>query len=108
MIHYSDIGTNITFLEVDEVLKQALLQALLFKMTPEKTNTQLPISASALYTSYILPCRPRGRGSDADIKQSTWKKLQKFLKAMDKAQILKIKDQRGETSVTSVNFSHPR
>lgn len=95
-------------LEVDDVLKEALLQALLFKMTPEKAQTQLPMSASALYTSYILPCRPRGRGSDADIKQSTWKKLQKFLKVMDKAQILKIKDQRGETIMTSVNFSHPR
>ncbi|KAI9323122.1 hypothetical protein BX666DRAFT_1883530 [Dichotomocladium elegans] len=93
--------------EVDEVLKNALLYGLLYKLTPEKAASQLPISASTLYSAYVLPCRPRGVGSDADIKQSSWKKLQKFLKTMEKHQILKMKEHRGEIMLTSINFTHP-
>ena len=77
-------------------------------MTPENAQNQLPISASALYSTYILPCRPRGRGSDADIKGSSWKKVQKFLKIMEKNKLLKVKEQRGEMVVTSVNWTHER
>lgn len=54
-----------------------------------------------------MPCRPVDVGSEIDIKKSSWKKLQKFLKAMDKAGLLKTKEQRGETMVMSVNYSHP-
>lgn len=54
-----------------------------------------------------MPCRPVDVGSEVDIKKSGWKKLQKFLKAMDKAGLLKTKEQRGETMVISVNYSHP-
>ncbi|KAI7857575.1 hypothetical protein BDC45DRAFT_500145 [Circinella umbellata] len=92
--------------ETDDVLQAALLQALKFKMTPENAQSQLPISASALYSTYILPSRPRGRGADADIKGSSWKKVQKFLKIMEKNKLLKVKEQRGEMMVTSVNWTH--
>ncbi|KAI9489297.1 hypothetical protein BDB00DRAFT_981244 [Zychaea mexicana] len=92
--------------EVDSVLHAALLQALKFKITSENSQSHLPISASTLYSTYILPCRPRGRGSDADIKGSSWKKVQKFLKAMEKTKLLKVKEQRGEMMVTSVNWMH--
>lgn len=54
-----------------------------------------------------MPCRPIDVGTEVDIKKSSWKKLQKFLKAMEKAGLLKTKEQRGETMVISVNFSHP-
>jgi translation initiation factor 2D len=54
-----------------------------------------------------MPCRPLDVGAEIDIKKSSWKKLQKFLKAMDKAGLLKTKEQRGETMLISVNWSHP-
>lgn len=54
-----------------------------------------------------MPCRPLDVGTEIDIKKSSWKKLQKFLKAMDKAGVLKTKEQRGETMVISVNWSNP-
>lgn len=54
-----------------------------------------------------MPCRPVDVGSEIDIKRSSWKKLQKFMKAMDKAGLLKTKEQRGETMVMSVNYAHP-
>ncbi|KAI8145920.1 hypothetical protein BJV82DRAFT_602744 [Fennellomyces sp. T-0311] len=92
--------------EVDDILQTALLQALKFKITTEGAQSVLPISASALYSNYVLPNRPRGRGSNADIKGSSWKKVQKFLKAMEKSKLLKVKEQRGEMMVTSVNWMH--
>lgn len=96
------------FLEIDELLKKSLYQGLLFKLTKEKSTTILPISASSLYTAYILPSRPRDGGMEVDIKKSSWKKLQKFLKVMEKSGLLKVKEQRGESTITSINWSHPR
>ncbi|KAI8062572.1 hypothetical protein BC940DRAFT_341718 [Gongronella butleri] len=96
-----------TVQEVDEILKEALIQGLLYKLTRERATTVLPISTSSLYTSYLLPCRPRGIDPDVDIKKSSWKKVQKFTKAMEKLGILKVKEQRGESNVTTVNWTHP-
>jgi translation initiation factor 2D len=95
-------------IEVDEILKKSLYQALLFKIKPDTSNGVFPISASSFYSAHILPCRPKNSGPEVDIKKSSWKKLQKFLKTMEKAGLLKTKDQRGETMVTSINWSHPR
>lgn len=53
-----------------------------------------------------MPCRPLDVGTEIDIKKSSWKKLQKFLKAMEKSGLVKTKDQRGETMIISVDWSH--
>ncbi|ORZ10863.1 hypothetical protein BCR42DRAFT_333177 [Absidia repens] len=98
---------NYTTTEIDDLLKDSLYQGLLFKLTPEKTTTVLPLSVSSLYTAYILPSRPRRGGLEVDIKKSSWKKVQKFLKTMEKSGLLKLKEHRGETNVTSINWSHP-
>ncbi|ORX50552.1 hypothetical protein DM01DRAFT_1096375 [Hesseltinella vesiculosa] len=92
--------------EIDDILKEALVQGLLYKLTKEKAIDILPISTSSLYTAYILPSRPRGMDPDVDIKKSSWKKVQKFIKAMEKLGMLKVKEQRGESNVTSINWSH--
>ncbi|KAG0177515.1 hypothetical protein DFQ29_004745 [Apophysomyces sp. BC1021] len=92
--------------EIDDLLKKSLYQALQFKMTPENAPTVLPLSVSNFYSAYILPSRPIDAGSEVDVKKSSWKKVQKFLKVMEKSGILKLKDQRGETLVTSVDWSH--
>lgn len=93
--------------EIDEWLKKSLYQALVYKIKAENAATVLPLSASSLYSAYVMPCRPIDVGTEVDIKKSSWKKLQKFLKAMEKAGLLKTKEQRGETMVISVNWSHP-
>ncbi|CAO3615572.1 unnamed protein product [Cunninghamella echinulata] len=103
----NEFSKNYTTSEIDELLKKSLYQGLLFKLTKEKATSILPISASSLYTAYILPSRPRDGGMEVDIKKSSWKKLQKFLKVMEKSGLLKVKEQRGESSVTSINWSHP-
>lgn len=103
----SGLWRSYLFPDTDAILQQALLQGLLFKMTPDGAQTQLPMSASNFFSSIVLPSRPRGFGSDADLKRSSWKKLNKFIKTMEKQKILKTKDQRGDLIVTSVNWTYP-
>ncbi|KAG1171588.1 hypothetical protein G6F70_006871 [Rhizopus microsporus] len=91
--------------EIDSILKTSLYQALVYKLTSDHAS-QLPMPASSFYSAYIMPCRPVGAEA-ADIKKSSWKKLQKFLKAMEKTGLLKTKEQRGEVVIMSVNWSHP-
>ncbi|KAL9558325.1 hypothetical protein MBANPS3_000948 [Mucor bainieri] len=98
---------QLTTNEIDEWLKRSLYHALVFKIKSENASNVFPLSASSFYSAYIMPCRPVDVGSEIDIKKSSWKKLQKFLKAMDKAGLLKTKEQRGETMVVSANYSHP-
>ncbi|RKP13997.1 hypothetical protein BJ684DRAFT_9268 [Piptocephalis cylindrospora] len=90
--------------EVDSHLQQALLHALCVKIGSQHASSLLPISASLLYETYILPCRPPG--SKADIKQSSWKKISKFLKVMDKEKLMRVKEVRGDLQVLSVNWKH--
>ncbi|KAL0075733.1 hypothetical protein J3Q64DRAFT_1769015 [Phycomyces blakesleeanus] len=92
--------------EIDALLRKSLFQALQFKITPERAADLLPMAASMLYASYVLPSRPRDSG-EVDIKKSSWKKVQKFLKTIEKEGVLKLKEQRGETMLASVNWSHP-
>jgi translation initiation factor 2D len=98
---------QLTTTEIDEWLKKSLYHCLVYKIKAENASSVLPISASSLYSAYIMPCRPTDVGTEIDIKKSSWKKLQKFLKAMEKAGLLKTKEQRGETMLISVNYSHP-
>lgn len=90
--------------EVDAHLRQALLHALAIKIGAQGALETLPISASLLYESYILPSRPVG--SSADIKQSSWKKISKFLKTLDKEKLLRVKEVRGDLQVLSVDWKH--
>ncbi|CAG8682708.1 12277_t:CDS:2 [Funneliformis mosseae] len=40
----------------------------------------------------MLPCRPVGTENEVDIKKSSYKKVSKFLKAMEKKGVIKIKE----------------
>ncbi|KAG1472283.1 hypothetical protein G6F56_001634 [Rhizopus delemar] len=90
--------------EVDNILKASLYHALVYKITAD--NTILPISAPSFYSAYVMPSRPIGCET-ADIKRSSWKKLQKFIKVIEKSGLLKTKEQRGETVIISIQWSHP-
>ncbi|KAJ3005789.1 Eukaryotic translation initiation factor 2D [Thoreauomyces humboldtii] len=89
--------------EMDEILESALLTALKVRL-PNDPKT-LPMTSSELYSAYILPSRPRG--TLLDIKYSSFKKLGKFLKAMEKRGLIKLKERGGETLLVSVNRQHP-
>lgn len=93
-------------LEIDQLLKDTFYQALVYKLTKDHSSELLPMSASTLYSTYMLPSRPLVNGSEVDVKKSSWKKMQKFLKDMEKAGVCKLKDRKGETHVVSINWSH--
>lgn len=94
--------------EVDRYLQEALLQVLKFKITEDVAKELLPMNASTLYSSYVLPNRARGRAAEADIKRSSWKKLAKWLKVLEKQDLIKCKEVRGgELILLSINRTHP-
>ncbi|QRV92723.1 translation initiation factor SUI1 [Ceratobasidium sp. AG-Ba] len=110
--------------EVETTLRGTTLYAL-SKLDP----SSLPMPASTLYSSHILPSRPARpvlpespSASDAadsgpldpkvflahlDIKHTPQKKLAPFLKMIEKDGIIKLKDVRGELLVFSVDAEHP-
>lgn len=92
--------------DIDEMLKSTFYQALAFKLTKNHSPELLPMSASTLYSTYMLPSRPLLNGQEVDVKKSSWKKMQKFLKDMEKAGICKLKDRKGESHIVSINWSH--
>ncbi|KAG0256018.1 hypothetical protein DFQ27_005962 [Actinomortierella ambigua] len=98
----------LTVAEVDKFLHNALLQALKFKLTEAQAKELLPMKSSILYDSYILPCRARGRASEADIKRSSWKKVAKWLKVVEKQGLIKCKEMKGELVLTAVSWQHPQ
>jgi translation initiation factor 2D len=66
--------------------------------------------SSTFYSSHVLPGRPAHisfvSGSDL-IKRSSYKKVSKFLQAMDKEGLIKTKEFKGDLSILSVDSSHP-
>ncbi|CAG8510747.1 10386_t:CDS:10, partial [Funneliformis caledonium] len=89
--------------EVDSLLEASFYQALLEKLTP---TTPLPMATSQFYSAYILPCRPVGTDNEVDIKKSSYKKVSKFLKAMEKKGVIKIKESNQDLILNHVNWKH--
>ncbi|KAF9296369.1 hypothetical protein BGZ88_012757 [Linnemannia elongata] len=94
--------------EVDKALQEALLQVLKFKITEDVSKELLPMNSSTLYSSYVLPNRARGPAAEADIKKSSWKKLAKWLKAVEKSDLIKCKEIKGELFLLGVSWNHPQ
>ncbi|KAK4051480.1 hypothetical protein OIO90_004694 [Microbotryomycetes sp. JL221] len=91
--------------DVDKILRNALLLAI--SQTLSKDGSLFPMTASTLYSTYVLPNRPVGTPASADIKKSaTWKKLANFMKSMTKEGLITTKEMRGELTVTGVNGDH--
>ncbi|GAA5862094.1 hypothetical protein JCM3774_006173 [Rhodotorula dairenensis] len=97
--------------EVDSILLNALLLAL--STSPAlQTATTFPLAASSLYSAYILPSRPASPPSHAqvDLKKSSFKKLDRFVKLAVKKGYLSAKELKkgsGDWIVTSVENRHP-
>ncbi|TPX63855.1 hypothetical protein SpCBS45565_g06320 [Spizellomyces sp. 'palustris'] len=100
----TDTEVKMSPAEMDQLLEQALFTVLKSRL-PEDPKA-FPMPSSLLYSNYIVPCRPRG--TLIDIKQSSYKKVGKFLKAMEKRGLIKLKERGGETMLMSVNRQHPQ
>ncbi|CAI2174757.1 14940_t:CDS:10, partial [Funneliformis geosporum] len=98
-----NLHKELSISEVDRLLEASFYQALLEKLTP---NTPLPMSTSQFYSAYILPCRPVDTDNEVDIKKSSYKKVSKFLKAMEKKGVIKIKESNQDLVLYHVNWKH--
>ncbi|KAJ3256509.1 Eukaryotic translation initiation factor 2D [Boothiomyces macroporosus] len=68
-------------------------------------DNQFPMTSTIFYSNHMLPNRPEG--STLDIKKSSFKKLTKLLKSMEKKGLIKTKEKNGELFVMSVCRNHP-
>ncbi|GAA5888269.1 hypothetical protein JCM6882_008562 [Rhodosporidiobolus microsporus] len=112
-------AAELTPSEVDSILLRALLLSI--QTTLSASSSLFPMSASTLYSSHILPLRPSLRvnplSSTAEVKKSSWKKLDKFVKEVSAppggkksskwAGLVQAKEVRGEWVVMGVNACHP-
>jgi translation initiation factor 2D len=104
-------AAELTPAEIDTILINALLLAISTSPALQKPAT-FPLSASSLYSSYILHSRPASPPSHAtvEIKKSSFKKLDRFVKQAVKKGYLAAKELKkgtGEWIVTSVEGRHP-
>ncbi|KAJ3142574.1 Eukaryotic translation initiation factor 2D [Physocladia obscura] len=87
--------------QIDAMLESALINVI--KTSLPEDSKSYPMLATTLFSTYMLPIVPA-----VDLKNSTYKKLAKFLKAMEKKGYIKLKErQGGDIVVVSVNRSHP-
>ncbi|KAJ5091693.1 Translation initiation factor SUI1 [Penicillium alfredii] len=102
--------------EIDDAFINAFVYAL-YKLkhdNPSATNhtLQLPISPSALISNLTTPYLPIYSSQQAqfyNIKKTSWKNVKKFIKHLDKLQLVKSKDRSGqETVILDVDFDDYR
>lgn len=116
-----------TTTEIDEVFRKAFLYGLHHYLNTNKSDPRhglsFPVSQSAVISNLVLPFLPittPQQAASLNIKKTSWKNAKKFIKAFDKAHLLKSKDRDGgecvvldidwdDTSITSfVPYKLPR
>ena len=101
--------------EIDQAFQNAFLYAV---YNAKKTGSaphyglKLPIQPAYLISNMIQPYLPIYHDSQAqyyNIKKTSWKNAKKFIKHLDKAQIVKSKDRNGnETVIFDIDFEDQR
>lgn len=86
--------------EMDQVLLECALSAVF----SNKLADPLGIPSSAFFSRMMLPFRPDG--VDMNIKHSSFKKLSKFLKHLEKIRLISCKERAGELYVVRFNHKH--
>ncbi|XP_040193461.1 eukaryotic translation initiation factor 2D isoform X1 [Rana temporaria] len=87
---------------MDDLLHQCFFHALKYKVK----KSDLPLLTSAFLRNYLFACCPEGQ--QVDIKKSSYKKLSKFLQAMQQRNILQVKElSKGVESIVEIHWKHP-
>ena len=90
--------------EMGSLLEKCLLQVIRTRAVRE---SQLPLDAALFYSGFMRPLRPRG--TNLDVKMSSYKKLVTFLKAMEFHGVVMLKQQPGgQTLITDLDSRHER
>ncbi|KAF1994155.1 hypothetical protein P154DRAFT_582060 [Amniculicola lignicola CBS 123094] len=104
---------ELTTKEIDEAFKNAFLYGVRHYMDQHKNQPHygldFPLSQSNVMSLLVQPFLPTytpARAASLQIKKSSWKKIGKFIKYLDKQGILKSKDRDGhETVIMDIDFT---
>ncbi|KAJ3394686.1 Eukaryotic translation initiation factor 2D [Lobulomyces angularis] len=102
-LNVKDISNSLSTKDMDDLLETSFMTCL--TRFPADDKKIFPISASVFYESYIINSRPID--TELDVKQSSFKKIGKFLKKQEKKGLLKLKERNGELLIVSLNANHP-
>ncbi|KAF3034802.1 hypothetical protein E8E12_004719 [Didymella heteroderae] len=103
---------ELTTKEIDDAFKNAFLFGVRHHMDQNKHQSSFgldfPLSQSAVMALLVQPFLPTytpARTASLQIKKSSWKNLKKFIKYLDKQQIVKSKDRDGnEVVILDIDF----
>ncbi|KAK6497079.1 hypothetical protein TWF506_004561 [Arthrobotrys conoides] len=107
---FPDMTTN----EIDNAFRDALIYSLHAVLaSPERASNahhslNFPLTSSYVLANLIIPKLPNIQNPNYSIQKTSWKKIQKMLKQMDKEDILKIKERGGDVFVYAVNWDSTR
>ncbi|KAF3283129.1 hypothetical protein TWF970_001114 [Orbilia oligospora] len=107
---FPDMTTN----EIDSAFRDALIYSLhAILNSPERVSNahhslNFPLPSSYVLANLIIPKLPNTQNPNYSIQKTSWKKIQKMLKQMDKEDLLKIKERGGDVFVYAVNWDSPR
>uniref|UniRef100_A0A2P2I1D3 Eukaryotic translation initiation factor 2D-like n=2 Tax=Hirondellea gigas TaxID=1518452 RepID=A0A2P2I1D3_9CRUS len=100
-----NLDTPPQVLSSSETMDSVLLHCFLKALQQSKGALPLPLLVSNFYRLHVLPACPDG--ASLDIKKTSYKKLSKFLKAMEEKNILTITEYpKGVENITSVTYDH--
>ncbi|KAK9375842.1 uncharacterized protein V1513DRAFT_309234 [Lipomyces chichibuensis] len=85
--------------EVDEAFRMALLSTIHDSRTG--TALEFPQASSTFISAHLLKHLPSSYSS-AQLKQTSWKKAARFLKAMEKEGLVKVKEKGGEVTIMGI------
>lgn len=107
---FPDMTTN----EIDSAFRDALIYSLYNVLTsPDRASNahhslNFPLPSSYVLANLIIPKLPNLQNPNYSIQKTSWKKIQKMLKQMDKEDLLKIKERGGDVFVHAVNWESAR
>ncbi|KAK6329873.1 hypothetical protein TWF718_003302 [Orbilia javanica] len=107
---FPEMTTN----EIDNAFRDALLYSLHAVLnSPDRSSNahhslNFPLPSSYVLANLIIPKLPNLQNPNYSIQKTSWKKIQKMLKQMDKDDLLKIKERGGDVFVYAVNWDSTR
>ncbi|KAK9452101.1 uncharacterized protein V1518DRAFT_410359 [Limtongia smithiae] len=96
----SNDQSTFTTAEVDDAFRRALLSAIFHSRT-SSMPLQLPQPASTFISAHLQTHLPAYFAS-VQLKQTSWKKAVRFLKAMEKEGLVTVKEKGGEVTITNI------
>ncbi|ODV85512.1 hypothetical protein CANARDRAFT_7623 [[Candida] arabinofermentans NRRL YB-2248] len=94
-----DLANDIYQLKIQDI-DDFFIRSLLYSITQDKI--EVPIQASNFMSNHILKNLPQVDTNLVNMKKTSWKKTAKFLKSMEKSQLIKVKGKDDDLTIVSL------